>query len=72
MLKDLIQWNYARGTWVYDVFCLLIVAFIFLTPKAWFEKPDLGATRPTTGAVKERASLPDEGREEGLQAVNRR
>ena len=27
-----------RGTWQYDIFCLLIIAFIFLTPKAWFEK----------------------------------
>lgn len=72
MLKDLIQWNYARGTWVYDVFCLLIVAFIFLTPKAWFEKPDLGATRPIIEAVKERASLPYQDLWEKLQAVNRR
>ncbi len=37
-MKNFILWNYERGTWQYDAFCLLIIAFIFLTPKAWFEK----------------------------------
>lgn len=37
-LKRLIMWDYGRETSVYVIFCLLIVAFIFLTPKSWFDK----------------------------------
>lgn len=36
-LKHIILWDYSRETSVYVIFCLLIVAFIFLTPKSWFE-----------------------------------
>lgn len=51
-MKKLIQWNYERGTWQYDVFCLLIIAFIFLTPKAWFEKRERLATQTARLIVK--------------------
>ena len=51
-MKSFIQWNYERGTWQYDIFCLLIVAFIFLTPKAWFDKREMLTTRMTLSAVK--------------------
>lgn len=44
-IKNVVLWNYARGTWQYDVFCLLIVAFIFLTPKTWFDKRESAATQ---------------------------
>jgi len=44
MLKNIIQWNYERGSWQYDIFCLMIIAFIFLTPRAWFDKREIGAT----------------------------
>jgi hypothetical protein len=60
MLKNIIQWNYERGTWPYDIFCLLIVAFIFLTPKSWFEKREIDATRTPKAIVKEEAFLPGE------------
>jgi hypothetical protein len=36
-IKNVILWNYGRTTWQYDVLCILILAFIFLTPKSWFE-----------------------------------
>ena len=29
-------WTYERGTWQYDVMVILILAFIFLTPRSWF------------------------------------
>ena len=29
-------WTYERGTWQYDIMVILILAFIFLTPRAWF------------------------------------
>ncbi|MCS6874036.1 MAG: hypothetical protein N2Z23_04460 [Pyrinomonadaceae bacterium] len=38
VLKKVILWEYERGTWQYDLLCALIIAFIFLTPKSWFEK----------------------------------
>ncbi|MFN3418670.1 MAG: hypothetical protein ACK42A_04960 [Pyrinomonadaceae bacterium] len=37
-LKRIILWDYSRETSVYVIFCLLIVAFIFLTPKSWFDR----------------------------------
>lgn len=30
-------WAYERGTWQYDLIVLAILAFIFLSPRAWFE-----------------------------------
>lgn len=52
MLKKIVLWNYSRGTWQYDLFCLLIIAFIFLTPKTWFEKREKLATQTPAAAVK--------------------
>ena len=51
-IKKFILWNYERGTWQYDIFCLLIIAFIFLTPKAWFEKREKLATQNARLIVK--------------------
>ena len=51
-MKNFIQWNYERGSWQYDVFCLLIIAFIFLTPKAWFDKKERLATQTARLIVK--------------------
>jgi hypothetical protein len=36
-IKKLFFWGYARNTWQYDVLCALILAFIFLTPRGWFD-----------------------------------
>src|SRR4051812_5583172 len=36
MLKRLILWDFARGSWQYDVIVLLILGFLFLTPRSWF------------------------------------
>jgi len=35
--KKIIFWNYSRTSWQWDVLCVLILVFIFLTPKSWFE-----------------------------------
>ncbi|MBM3745284.1 MAG: hypothetical protein FJW34_05765 [Acidobacteria bacterium] len=32
----LILWDYERATWQYDLMVGLILAFIFLAPRAWF------------------------------------
>ena len=36
-LKKIFFWNYARNTWQWDLLCVVILIFIFLTPKKWFE-----------------------------------
>ncbi len=41
-LKKIFFWNYARNTWQWDLLCVVILIFIFLTPKSWFE----GGERP--------------------------
>jgi acyl-coenzyme A synthetase/AMP-(fatty) acid ligase len=35
-VKRFILWDYPRASWQYDVMVGLILAFIFLTPAAWF------------------------------------
>jgi len=42
-LKNILLWSYERGTWQYDLFCLLILAFIFLTPSSWFHRSGTNA-----------------------------
>jgi len=34
--KKIVFWNYSRTSWQWDVLCVLILVFIFLTPKSWF------------------------------------
>ena len=42
MLKKIFFWNYARNTWQWDALCVVILIFIFLTPKSWFENGERG------------------------------
>jgi len=43
VVSHAIFWTYERGSWQYDVICAVIVAFIFLTPRAVFnDRPSLG------------------------------
>lgn len=58
-VKDIVQWNFKRGTWQYDAFCLLIIAFIFLTPKNWFDKRETLATRTARVIVKQADFSPE-------------
>lgn len=30
-------WSYERGSWPYDVMVILIVLFVLLTPRSWFQ-----------------------------------
>lgn len=36
VFRKIIFWNYGRTSWQYDVLAVLILAFVFLTPPAWF------------------------------------
>ena len=35
--KKIAFWTYPRTSWQWDVLCVLILVFIFLTPRSWFE-----------------------------------
>jgi hypothetical protein len=59
ILKKFILWSYSRETSVYVIFCLLIVAFIFLTPKEWFNREDSFATQTVRLIVKQSDFSPD-------------
>jgi hypothetical protein len=47
-IKNVILWSYERGSWQYDVLCLLIIATIFLMPSSFFGDRD----RPAQGQAK--------------------
>ncbi|HWP44560.1 MAG TPA: hypothetical protein VNO14_15040 [Blastocatellia bacterium] len=38
--KKVLFWSYERGSWQYDLMCVLILAFIFLLPTALFVNRD--------------------------------
>jgi hypothetical protein len=58
-VKRIILWSYSRETSVYVIFCLLIVAFIFLTPKEWFDGGDSFATQTSRLIVKQSDFSPE-------------
>ena len=39
-VKKIVFWTYPRTSWQWDVLCVLILDFIFLTPKSWFENTE--------------------------------
>ena len=46
MLKRFIFWDFARASWQYDVVVAIILAFIFLTPRALFrDQPRIPSAR---------------------------
>ncbi|HUR98850.1 MAG TPA: hypothetical protein VMZ26_12360 [Pyrinomonadaceae bacterium] len=59
LLKKFILWSYSRETSVYVIFCLAIVAFIFLTPKEWFHRNDSFATNTSRLIVKQSDFSPE-------------
>ncbi len=46
-VKRFVLWDYDRATWQYDVMVGLILAFVLLTPRSWFnDQPRIpGASR---------------------------
>jgi len=50
MFKRFIFWDFPRASWQYDVMVGIILAFIFLTPRAWFNDqpriPDVNEVVP--------------------------
>lgn len=64
LIKKFIFWKYDRESTPYLIFCLLIVAFIFLTPKHWFDGRERLATRTSLLIVKDKDFSPDESERE--------
>ncbi len=56
-MKNLINWNYSRGSWQYDLLCLFIIGLIFLTPRFPTSNQSLDATSSTLRDVKNVQSL---------------
>jgi hypothetical protein len=46
-IKRIVLWDFARASWQWDVLCILIMCFIFLTPKSWFENQGRNAQAKT-------------------------
>ena len=59
MLKDIILWKYERASWQWDLLCFLIILFIFLTPKQWFDRKETLATQTSRLIVKAKDFSPD-------------
>ena len=43
-LKNILLWSYGRGTWQYDILCLLIIVTIFVVPSRYFGDRDRSVT----------------------------
>ncbi len=52
MLRNIIEWKYERASWQWDVLCIVIMMFIFLTPKIWFDNRERLATQTARLIVK--------------------
>lgn len=48
-LKKSFFWLYPRTSWQWDVLCVLILVFIFLTPKSWFQNTQFQHNRMEGG-----------------------
>lgn len=42
-LKKILFWSYDRGTWQYDIMCVLILAFVFFAPNGSFRNREAAA-----------------------------
>ncbi len=67
--KKIAFWNYSRTSWQWDVLCVLILVFIFLTPKSWFENSEFRRQRTVVipaevvGTQADRASIEQRAKE---------
>lgn len=72
-IKNILLWSHERGSWQYDVLCLLIVATIFLVPSRYFGDRDrLPAVQANgTGQIASKAAWTIQIEEGELQAYLR-
>lgn len=55
--RKIVFWNYPRTSWQWDVLCVLILVFIFLTPKSWFANTSYSSQAAYTIVVLEAETL---------------
>ena len=60
MVKDIILWKYERASPQWDVLCVLCLVFIFLTPKAWFDKKETLSANQTARLIVKTDGFPTE------------
>jgi hypothetical protein len=69
IIKKAFLWSYPRNTWQWDALCVLILIFIFLTPKTWFASgkphPPLGHQSGAFSTVLVAAELIQSDRDKG-------
>jgi len=57
-LKRFVLWEYARGSWQYDVMVALILGFVFLTPRGFFrDQPRIPRASRIAALPAERGTL---------------
>ncbi|HEX5703367.1 MAG TPA: hypothetical protein VFX97_09240 [Pyrinomonadaceae bacterium] len=59
--KKIVFWNYPRTSWQWDVLCVLILVFIFLTPKSWFQNSEFRPQRTVILSAELVGAQPDRG-----------
>ena len=52
-ISRVLFWTYPRGSWQYDLLCIMILSFIFFTPTWIFDRPEESAV---VSALKESSS----------------
>ena len=53
-MKRFLLWSFERGSVQYDVICVVILAFIFITPQGFFDdRPDWMRLRPSDPIVRQ-------------------
>ena len=69
VLRKFFFWTYARNTWQWDLLCVVILIFIFGSPKSWWENSELAGRRahqsPTAATVLVGAELIDNAEDKG-------
>ncbi len=60
-LVRIVFWSFERGTWPYDVAVVLIVVFVLLSPRSWFN--DRPRVDPVSAMVELRGADPADGGE---------
>lgn len=51
VLQRTIFWSYERGSWPYDLMVIVIVAFVFLTPRSWFHDQPQSSYATSSGVL---------------------
>jgi hypothetical protein len=69
-LKKILFWSYERGSWQYDVMCVLILAFVFFSPHFIFQSR--ASATPITVKAAELGPVDETNPEPAIQGFLRR